>query len=347
MSQTRKKRADKGTVASAQNPNLQTGSGRGKWAGIIIAAVVIAIMAATIGFFSYQQYIAPFRRPVVVVDDVSIRMDYFLTRLRLSGADPLDMLNQLSREQVIKLVAPQYGIEVTPEDIDQTLRTTFRGESETISESEFNEWYRQLLNERGLSDAEFRELVSIGLLSSRLQEYLAERVPTVAPQRHLYIIALEEYEEALEVRARWEAGENFSELAREVSVDESTREQGGELGWFPPGGVLAPNLEFEAFSLNTGNVSQPIALMGEEVTPEGETVPAIMGYYITLVAEEAVRELDEASLQVVRGNALDDWFSKERGSHKIQYHGFKNGFDSETYAWINWQLAKSQPSSSG
>jgi hypothetical protein len=26
--------------------------------------------------------------------------------------------------------------------------------------------------------------------------------------------------------------------------------------------------------------------------------------------------------------------------HDIKYHGINNGFDSETYAWINWQLQK-------
>ncbi|MFC2014463.1 peptidylprolyl isomerase [Chloroflexota bacterium] len=345
MSQSRKKRADRKTVEQAQNPSLQVGNPRGRWTGIIIAAVVIAIMAAIIGFFSYQQYVAPFRRPIITVDDVTVRMDYFLKRLRLSGAEPLQLLSQISKEQVIILAAPEYGLEASPEDVDEDLRAMFRGESETISESEFREWYRQLLNERGLSDTEFRELIALSVLSTKLQEYLAERMPTVAEQRHIYVIFTETFEEAEAARARWEAGEDFSELARELSLDELSQETGGELGWFPQAGMLDPQLEYEVFKLNSGNVTQPLALMGEETTPEGETIPAITGAYIALVNDIAIRELDETSLQMVKSNVIEDWYSVEQKNHKIQYHGIKNGFDSETYAWINWQLSKTRPSS--
>ncbi|MBA7647521.1 Foldase protein PrsA [subsurface metagenome] len=342
MSQSRKKRADKRAVEQAPSPKLQAGDRRGRRTGIIIAAVVIAVMAATIGFFSYQQYIAPYRHIVIKADDINIRMDYFLKRIRLAGGtDPIDMLAQLTKEQVIKLAAPQYGIEVSPEDVDEALRTMFRGESETISESEFKEWYRQLLNETGLSDSEFKEYTAILILRTRLHEYLAERVPTVAEQIHLYIIFVETNEEAEKVRARWEAGEDFSDLARELSLDETIREKGGELGWFPRGGVLDAQLEYEAFNLTTGNVSQPLPLITEESSAEGEPVPTIVGYYLVMVSEKAAaRELDEDSLQVIKGNALEDWLSVERGNHEVRWHGFNNGYDSETDFWVKLQLAK-------
>ncbi|MAE10782.1 MAG: hypothetical protein CL876_02475 [Dehalococcoidales bacterium] len=342
MSLSRRKRSDKRPTDQATNPAPVGGGHQGRWTRIIIAAVVIALIAGTIGFFAYQQYVAPYRLVVITVDDTDIRMDYFLKRITLAGeVDPISMLTQLTEEQIIILGAPQYGIEVSPEEIDETLKTMFLGDSESFSESEFKEWYRQSLNESELSDTEYRDILAIGLLSSRLHRYLAERVPTVAEQVQIHIIFVETFEEAEEARSRWAAGEDFGDLARELSLDEITGEQGGELGWFPQGGTLNPEVEFEAFSLATGNVSQPITFVGEEATPQGEPVPAILGYYIIKVSDKAAaRELDEASLNAIKSNALAEWISVERGKHTVKWHGFNNGFDSYTDAWIRFQMAK-------
>ena len=35
---------------------------------------------------------------------------------------------------------------------------------------------------------------------------------------------------------------------------------------------------------------------------------------------------------------LEDWFTAEFGRHEVRYHGFHNGYDSETDAWVRQQL---------
>ncbi|MFC1988508.1 peptidylprolyl isomerase [Chloroflexota bacterium] len=346
MSQSRRKRADRITTEQAPNSELASGDHKGKWTKIIISSAVILLILVIAGISFYPTYIAPYRRTIIAVDDTTIPMSYFLKRLQLdSGTDPLNMLDQITKEQIIKLGAPQYGIEVSPEDVDEALRTLFQGGSETVSESEFREWYRQRLNATGLSDSEYRELLTIGLLESDLQQYLAERVPTVAEQRHIYIIFTETYEKAEEARARWETGEDFTDVARELSIDEETSEIGGEIGWFPRGGTLNIQLEYSAFNLSTGNVSQPAPFFSEESSQAGGAEPEIVGYYIVWVTEEAARQLDEDNLQAIKDNVLEDWYLIERSNHTIRISGLNNGFDSETYAWIHWQLVKSQTDS--
>jgi len=328
MSQSKKKRRDSKAVEKAPSAKAIGRRWKWSWERSIIVLVVIALMAVIIGVFHYQNNVAPFRLIVIRVDGTSIRMDYFLKKARLAGVNnPLIILEQLTKEQIIKLEAPGYGIEVSPEDINQQLRRIARGRSETISESEFKEWYRQQLNETGLSDSEYKESIATLLLATRLQEYLARRMPTVAEQVHLYAILVETYEDAEKIRARWEAGEDFADLAREVSLDRESKEKGGDLGWVPRG-VMASGLDYVAFELNPGDVSQPLQ------TGEG-------GCYLLMVSEKAdARELDERSLQRLRDRALEDWLSEEMKFHEITWHGFNNGFDSETNAWITWQLAK-------
>ncbi len=302
---------------------------KGRRASFIIAAVVVVLILAIV-FVSLYLNAAPFRRTIITVDDITIKMDYFLMRTRLAGLDAMEMINVLTNEQLIKIEAPRYVAEVSPEDIDQVLREVARGESETISESEFKEWYRQLLNEIGLSDSEYEEIVATGLLTSRFHEYLAERVPTVAEQVHIYATLLKTYEDAEEVRARWVAGEDFADLAREVSLDEVSGEQGGDFGWLPRG-ILPPGFDRVAFNLTIDDVSEPLAYASDLTSAEIEVF-----FYLLMVSEKAdAREIDENSLQILQAKVLDGWLLEEIKFHEIEWN-----FDSEIYAWITWQLAK-------
>ncbi|MFC2072569.1 peptidylprolyl isomerase [Chloroflexota bacterium] len=328
MSQSKKN--EPGNRSAEKAPGSKIIDKAPKWnrTGFIIASVVLAIILIIVGVFYYQERVVPFQRTILTVDDSTINMDYFLKRTRLAGADPIGMLQTLTREQVIKLAAPQYVGEVSPEDIDRILRDT----SNTTSESEFKAWYRQQLNENGLSDPEFKEIIGSGLLTARLHEYLVERMPTVAEQIHPHIILLETYEDAEEVRTRWEAGEDFAALAREVSLDEATKEKGGDLGWFPRG-ILDFQLEYEAFSLSTGNVSEPSAYYDVSDDPSSSEV---IYYYLLMVSEKAAaREVSEDYLPMLKAKVLDDWYLVE-----LQFHEISSNFNSEIYAWLNWQLAK-------
>ncbi len=332
MSQSKKKRTDSRSEEKAPSSKaIDRERGRGRRTGFIIASVVIVLILIIV-LVSLYLNAAPFRRTIITVDDTIVRMDYFLKRTRLAGVDSMRMLTVLTNEQLIKLEAPRYVGDVSPGDIDQGLRRIARGDSETISESEFKEWYRQQLNETGLSDSEFKEYVATNLLAARLHEYLAERVPTVAEQVHLHGIVLETYEDAEKTRARWEAGEDFADLAREVSLDEESREKGGDLGWWPRGVIGL--VDYAAFDLNIEEVSEPLPYASDLYTSDPSSTEVI--FYLLMVSEKATaRELNEDSLQVLRSKALEAWLSEE-----IKFHDVKYNFNSEINAWINWQLTK-------
>ncbi len=336
MVQSKKKRTDNRPVEKAPGSKATEEARKRIPTGYIITAAVVVVVILIVVLVSLYLNAAPFRMTVITVDDTSVKMNYFLNRTELQGADPFTMLDVLTKEQIIKLEAPQYVGEVTPEDIDQELRKIARGESETISDSEFKEWYRQQLNEIKLSDSEFREYVATNMLAARFHQYLAQRVPTVDEQIHLHAILLATYEDAEKTRVRWEAGEDFADLAREVSLDEQSKEKGGDLGWFPRG-VLLPGLEYVAFNLSPGEVSEPIPFATDPSDPSSSEVV----FYLVTVSEKAdAREIDEDALEALRSKVLDDWLSAEIQFHEVRYYGFNNGFDSETHAWINLQLAK-------
>ena len=109
-----------------------------------------------------------------------------------------------------------------------------------------------------------------------------------------------------------------------------SREKGGDFGWLPRD-VLPPGFDQVAFNLIIDDVSEPLAYVSDPTSAE-------IFYYLLMVSEKAeAREIDEDSLQMLKARTLDDWLLEEVKSpkHKIEWN-----FNSEIYAWINWQLAK-------
>ncbi|NIO72218.1 MAG: hypothetical protein GTN71_25130 [Anaerolineae bacterium] len=179
-----------------------------------------------------------------------------------------------------------------------------------MTEGEFLERYKAMLDtlrkEAGLSEADYRRTIEADLLSSKLQDLFASRVPTTEEQVHARHILVETEEEAQTVLARLEAGEDFASLAKELSTDESTREDGGDLGWFPRG-VMVPEFEEAAFALQPGETS--------------DIVQTSFGYHIILVEErDPDRELEPSFLERRRASALSEWLEEQRQSEAVERH---------------------------
>ena len=297
-----------------------------RWLTLFFTAVLLAVIAiASVAI--YRDQVAPFRTTVLIVGDASFDMGYFLKRAATSDEKPLALLQLLSFEEIIRQAAPNspYNIKISDSDVTQALRAMARGHSDSIAEDEFNEWYRQQLNDSQLSDAEYRDLVHTRLLSAGLTQYLAERIPTVALQARLHVIVQPTVEDALTVRKRLDAGEDLGQLARELNQDPRLRDKEGELGWYTRE-ALAPDLAKVAFEdLQVGEASNPLQV------GDGN-------FGIFVVTEKAAREVDGDDLQRKKATVLDDWLADAFKTHNVKFHGFNNGYDSETDAWVIEQL---------
>ena len=309
----------------ASGADARKGSGRRR--GLIAGAGIAILICALVGGAIYQQRFAPFRTTVLVVNDASVRMDYFIKRVLMLQQEPLSVLQALAFEEIVKQSAPAapYDIQVSDAEVERHLREMAGGGNGSIGDEEYAEWYRQQLNESRLSDAEFRDLARTRLLSLRLKEYLEERLPTVAEQVHLHAIVQQTPDDARAVKARLDGGESFSELAREVGTDEALKANGGDLGWYPRA-ALAPDLAALAFDgLEIGAYSDPVQFGEQRVA-------------IFMVSEKAAREIDDDILAVMREGVLEDWFAAEFARNEVRYYGFESGYDSDTDAWVRQQV---------
>ena len=92
-----------------------------------------------------------------------------------------------------------------------------------------------------------------------LQKYFTDNqerfnIPAEVKARHILV---KTEEEALEVIDLLNGGADFAELAKERSEDPGSKDQGGELGFFKPG-EMQPEFEEAAFSMEIGEISEPV-----------------------------------------------------------------------------------------
>ena len=109
----------------------------------------------------------------------------------------------------------------------------------------------------GMSREIFEERVQDAWWRQRLEQEAIAAVPASMSQVHARHILVTNEEDAALALERLEAGEDFAELAAEMSLDPGTKDSGGDLGWFPKG-VMTPTFELAAFELEPGQVSDPI-----------------------------------------------------------------------------------------
>lgn len=109
----------------------------------------------------------------------------------------------------------------------------------------------------GMTREAFDQRVQDAWWRQRLEDESVAAVPTSSAQVRARHILVSNAEDAALAKERLEAGEDFVELAAEMSVDPGTKDKGGELGWFPKG-VMTPTFQEAAFALEPGQVSDPV-----------------------------------------------------------------------------------------
>lgn len=127
-----------------------------------------------------------------------------------------------------------------------------------------------------------------------------------------------------EIKAKVDAGGDFAELAREHSEDPGSKEQGGDLGFFPRGRMVGP-FEDAAFSLEPGQssdvVESPFGLhliRVEEVREEREKpLEEVREEIVTALRQEQGKEkaaeVADADRQALAAGKTMDEIAAERG----------------------------------
>jgi len=238
-------------------------------AGIIVVAIAVLGIA---GFGYYQTSMKPKQQAALKVGDRSFNMGYVGRRLRyeIRNAAPgqivlqsaqlavLQTLSTVESEELNRIGASQQNIGVSKDELDAKIRQKL-GIAESADQTTYADAYRTAVRDSGLSPDQYREVTESQLLEEKIRQNIRSGIPATAEQVRLFDIQVQTQDEAQKVVDRLTAGEDFSAIAAELSLDTDTKDKGGEMGWMTRG-ALDTSVADAVFALEAGQWTQPIYL---------------------------------------------------------------------------------------
>jgi peptidyl-prolyl cis-trans isomerase C len=160
----------------------------------------------------------------------------------------------------------------------------------------FSAWKQSLF----YTDESFKRSMVRSLGSAWERDQIIKALPETVEQVHARQIFFSREESAVAYRQRVEAGADFAALAQEA--DPIT---GGDLGWFPRGYLLQPEVEEAAFKLQPGEVS--------------DVIKSAIGFHLVQVIEkDAARPVDPDAKSILQRNAIADWVKQAKAKSQIE-----------------------------
>ena len=207
------------------------------------------------------------------------------------------VLDRMIEQVLIEQAAQEAGVTVSMEEVDANIASL----KEDIGDATFQEW----LAKEGMTEEQMREKLQREMIATKMANQVAADVPTHGEHIHARHIVVATEAEAQQLLAQLQAGADFATLAQSYSQDSSTRENGGDLGYFPRGVLTSPEVEEAAFQLQPGQVS--------------EIVSSPLGYHIIQVLDRVPdQEISPENMRLILDRAGRRWLDQLWSEADIQ-----------------------------
>lgn len=207
------------------------------------------------------------------------------------------VLDLMVEQMLIEHAATAEGLVVSDADVEATIA----GLRADVGDEAFDTW----LVQEDMTREEMQERLRGDMLATQMANRVAESILARAEHVHARHIVVATEEEARLILSQLQAGGDFASLARTYSQDISTRDLGGDLGFFPAGVLTSKEVEAAAFALQPGQLS--------------DVVPSDLGFHIVQVVERvAEREVDPENLRLLRDQAVRAWLDGLKTAADIQ-----------------------------
>jgi parvulin-like peptidyl-prolyl isomerase len=206
------------------------------------------------------------------------------------------ILDSMIDQVLIEQAAAREGVVVPMEKVETEMNRLIGEDA-----AKFDEW----LKANDMTRESFKAQLQRQLISAAFQEFIVGTSAPEVEQVHARHILVASETEAMDILVKLRAGESFGSLAQEYSQDRASKDQGGDLGFFPRG-IMPVEIEQVAFALDPGQVSG--------------IVQSDFGYHIIEVVEkDPKRAVAEEMLTAWRQNKFIEWLDEERAKAKIEY----------------------------
>lgn|GEM_PF-139912 len=161
------------------------------------------------------------------------------------------VLDSLIQQALIEQEAAKRGITVTDQDVEAEVQSYIQ-----LAGSR-DKWLASIAADR-MTEAEYRAGLRSALITGKMRDVITSSVGQTAEQVHARHILVLDEASANQILQQLKSGANFADLAAKLSLDVTTRQTGGDLGWFPRGQLLQKSIEDAAFSLPLNQYSAPV-----------------------------------------------------------------------------------------
>jgi peptidyl-prolyl cis-trans isomerase C len=197
------------------------------------------------------------------------------------------VLNVMIEQVLTEQAAATVGVVVSDAEVDAYMQVM-------IDENGGEEAFRAKLAEWGETYEDAWREVRAQLIGMAMTQRVIESVPATAEHIHARHILVDTSPEAERILAQLQAGADFAALAKVYSLDTSTRETGGDLGFFPRGILVAAEVEDAAFALQPGQFSG--------------VVSSALGYHLVQIIErDPARSVSPENLRLLQDRAVQEW----------------------------------------
>ena len=236
---------------------------------------------------------------VITQADFDAELQRYQAALKEVGQDapPADQTQTVIQEMIDQVLlaqaAKQAGYTLSDADFQKRL-------DDVVAKNGGAQSFADWLQRNFYTEDTFKQALRLSLAAAWQRDQVIAAAPTTADQVHARQMLLLNEDLANKLYAQLQAGADFATLALQVDPD-----SGGELGWFPRGYLLLPEIENAAFALQPGHYS-PI-------------IKTAYGYQIIYVIErDANHPLSPDALQKAQSVYLQNWLKDRRAQSQIE-----------------------------
>jgi foldase protein PrsA len=247
------------------------------------------------------------------------------------------IVSYLVQNELIKQEAADMGVSVSDEELEARIK-------EITEQVGGKKELEKLLEEQGVTREDLEEQLGAQMLQDALRQKITDEVeiseedakaffddpankeqfeqPETVDARHVLVKTKAEAEKVQALLEADGSDASWKKVAKQYSTDPGSKENGGSLGSFPKGRMV-PQFERVAFSIDEGEISDPVkSQFGWHVIEVTGKTPAA-----TKTFEESRGLIEQQLLFQEQAKAWDEWLKEAREKADIVYAA---GFDPDS-----------------
>jgi parvulin-like peptidyl-prolyl isomerase len=190
---------------------------------VICLVVVVVLVAGTIAAGIYLEQVAPYQKIVVKVNDKSFDFDYYIKTMDMftqgvpkdSVPYYTDMVAQaIQQGEIVREKAADFGITATDEEVNKEIEQGNLPKDSVAA----------------------TDLARVRLLTKKyIDKVCLPKQPASVQQAEVEAMFLETKDMVADRKQHLLLGDNFTNIAGQLSIETTTRNKKGYLGWIPKG----------------------------------------------------------------------------------------------------------------